>query len=77
MEIPIWWNNRWTRRGSTEEQKVNAGKELYKKLMDKDIPIRSNLNDNTISRGSYNGLSNELKVGWHPDYKKRILGDEE
>ena len=63
--------------GSTEEQKVNAGKELYKKLMDKDIPIRSNLNDNTISRGSYNGLSNELKVGWHPDYKKRILGDEE
>lgn len=62
---------------SLEEQKVQAGKELYEKLMDKDIPIRSNLNDNTISRGSYNGLSNELKVGWHPDYKKRILDSED
>lgn len=62
---------------SSEEQKVNAGKELYKKLMDKDIPIRPNFNDNTISRGSLNGLSNELKVGWHPDYKKRILGGED
>ena len=59
-----------------EITKIEKGNELYKTIMNKDIPIRSNLNDNSISRGSYNGLSNELKIGWHPEFKKRLMGEE-
>lgn len=62
--------------GSTEIERIEKGRELYRTIMNKDIPIRSNLNDNTISRGSYNGLSNELKIGWHPDFKERLAIDE-
>lgn len=62
--------------GSTEIERIEKGRELYRTIMNKDILIRSNLNDNTISRGSYNGLSNELKIGWHPDFKERLAIDE-
>lgn len=58
--------------GSSEIERIEKGRELYRTIMNKDIPIRFNLNDNTISRGSYNGLSNELKIGWHPDFKERL-----
>ena len=62
---------------TNEMDKIETGKQIYNRLMNKDIPIRTNLNDNSISRGSYNSLSNDLTIGWHPDYKKRILGGEE
>lgn len=61
---------------SSEIERIEKGRELYKTIMNKDIPIRPNLNDNTISRGSYNGLSNELKIGWHPDFKERLNSKE-
>ena len=48
------------------------GKELYNILMNQNIPIRKNVNDKTISRGSFNGLANEKKIGWHPDYEQLI-----
>lgn len=62
---------------TSEDEKIKIGKELYKILMNKDIPIRQNFNDNSISRGSYNGLSNELKIGWHPDFKEKLLDNGE
>jgi len=57
---------------TSENDKIEAGKQLYKTLMNKDLPIRPNLNDNTISRGSYNSLANELTIGWHPDFKEKM-----
>lgn len=59
---------------TTEIQKKDAGKGLYSTLMNKNIPIRKNVNDTTISRGSFNSLANEKKIGWHPDYKQLING---
>ena len=54
-------------------QKKEMGKELYNILMNQNIPIRKNVNDKTISRGSFNGLANEKKIGWHPDYEQLII----
>lgn len=60
---------------SSDDEKIKTGKELYKILMNKDIPIRPNLNDISISRGSYNGLANELKIGWHPNFKEILANN--
>lgn len=58
-----------------EDDKIEMGKELYKTLMNQDIPIREKVDDMFISRGSFNSLANELKIGWHPDYYDRLNGE--
>lgn len=58
-----------------EDEKKELGKSLYKVLMEKSIPIRPKVDDMDISRGSFNNLSNDLKIGWHPDYEERLRGD--
>lgn len=41
------------------------------------IPIRSSCQELFITRGTYQILSNDLRVGWHPEYKTRLTTQSE
>lgn len=41
------------------------------------IPIRSSCQELFITRGTYQILSNDLRVGWHPEYKTRLTSQSE
>lgn len=41
------------------------------------IPIRSSCQELFITRGTYQILSNDLRVGWHPEYKRRLTTQSE
>jgi C-terminal domain 7 of the ABC-three component (ABC-3C) systems len=52
------------------EQKVAAGKELFKWVEnDAHVPLRT-VRDRFLTHGSYQILSNRYAVGWHPDYRE-------
>lgn len=61
---------------SEESEKIKAGRELYTKTMYPDFPIRADRRDPFIMCGSYQKLSDNLKVGWHKDYHKLLKGHE-
>jgi len=55
-----------------EKSKIEAGKKVYKCLMNKDIRIREKCGEPFIMKGSYHILANELKIGWHVDFRERL-----
>lgn len=55
-----------------EKSKIEEGKNVYKKLMDKDIRIREKCGEPFVMKGSYHILANELKIGWHVDFRERL-----
>ena len=56
----------------TEEEKIKAGKDLYRRVMDKDIRIRSGVNAGYVMQGTYHHLANNLKIGWHVDFFEKL-----
>lgn len=52
---------------------IAAGQDHYTSTIDMDIPIRRNVSDRYVMRGSMHKLSDELKIGWHPNFAQ-ILG---
>jgi hypothetical protein len=36
------------------------------------VPIRSNVTEPFVSRGSYHMLSDEVRIGWHPEFRDRL-----
>lgn len=54
-----------------EAKKVAAGKKLFRNIEEQDIKLK-NVEDPFIMRGTYHGMANELKVGWHMDFSKRL-----
>lgn len=36
------------------------------------IPIRPNVTEPFVSRGSFHMLSDKVRIGWHPDFKSRL-----
>jgi len=56
----------------TESQKIKAGRALLGQVEELNLPIRKNVPDPFIMRGTYHGLSNELSVGWHIDFMDRL-----
>lgn len=56
----------------TEEEKIKAGKKLYKEIMNKDIRIRERVDAFYIMKGTYHDLANRLDVGWHVDFYERL-----
>jgi hypothetical protein len=62
-----------------DEIRMSFGKNLFKEIENKDIRIRERCSEPFVMRGSYHILSNQLKVGWHADFKSRLeylLGNE-
>ena len=61
---------------SSAEQKLAYGQETYGKLRDHALPqIRPGVNARYIPVGSLHMLADDLKVGWHPDWRE-VLSSE-
>ena len=56
----------------TEEEKIKAGKDLYRRVMDKDIRIRSGVDAGYVMQGTYHHLANSLKIGWHVNFFEKL-----
>lgn len=56
----------------SEDQKQDAGRALFNKIEELDIPIRKNVSEPFIMRGSYHELSNRGTVGWHVEFMDRL-----
>jgi hypothetical protein len=53
--------------------KKSAAKELYKWVEDNDhAPIRERCTEKFITRGTYQILSDDLRVGWHSEFRERL-----
>lgn len=51
---------------------IKYGRLLLKEIEDKDIRIRERCSEPFIMRGSYHMLADQLRVGWHADFKNRL-----
>lgn len=61
-----------------EKIKIELGKELYNRiLIESKIHIRERCNEPFIMKGCYHKLSNELKVGWHPEFIDKLKPNED
>jgi len=60
----------------TEQNKREYSAKLYKECIQNGvIPIRKDFIEAYVAKGSYHILSDELKIGWHPDYIDMLKGD--
>lgn len=58
---------------AAEKEKIKAAREIYAWVeQDANFPIRKRCHEEFITRGSYQILSDELKVGWHPEFTSRL-----
>jgi len=58
---------------AADKAKIEAAQALYKWVESGTLrQIRSNVTEPFIARGSYQILSNEQRIWWHPDFKERI-----
>lgn len=63
----------------SEEEKKKAGSDFYKSFYinpQHPLPSFRKQAAQYVTKGSYQMLSNEKKVGWHPDFEK-LLGEDE
>lgn len=56
----------------SEAQKCTAGQLLFNKVENLELPIRKNVPDPFIMRGTYHELANQFAVGWHVDFMDRL-----
>ena len=61
--------NRKIGNKATQEKKIEAAQALYELIEDIIIPIRISVNHPSITTGSYQILSENKRLGWHPDFK--------
>ena len=55
-----------------DDEKIKAGKALYRKVSDNDLRIRNKCDAPFVMRGTYHILANDLKVGWHIDFLRKL-----
>ena len=55
-----------------DQKKIAEGRSLFNKVEDLDLPIREHLSEPFVMRGTYHELANNLKVGWHTDFKVQL-----
>ncbi len=56
----------------SDYQKRIKGKKLFDEIEELDLRIRKDVSEQFIMRGTYHGLANEKKVGWHVDFMVRL-----
>ncbi len=57
---------------AAEEARQRTAKKIYAWVEDTIFPIRPGVGHPSISRGSFHMLSDDLKIGWHPDFIERL-----
>lgn len=55
-----------------DKWKINYGRDLYKKISDKNINIRKECIEPFIMRGSYHDLANRMEIGWHIEFREKL-----
>lgn len=55
-----------------EEERSRMARKIYEWVETACFPIRQNVDNPSITRGSLHMLANELRVGWHPDFVARL-----
>jgi len=59
---------------ATEREKIKAARAIYDWAEKKaDIPIRPRCREPFVTRGSYHILSDRQEVGWHPEFRTRLV----
>ncbi|MEC4027437.1 ABC-three component system protein [Myroides odoratimimus] len=61
--------------GKGEDELIKLGKEFYLTQFANNCPqikIREKFNEDYLTRGSYQILSDEKKIGWHPNFDKEL-----
>ena len=56
----------------TDEMKERAAKAVLEWADKTIIPIRPAVTEPFVSRGSFHMLADDLKVGWHPEFRERL-----
>jgi hypothetical protein len=60
-------------KDESEDNKRRAGRKVYAWVeMDASYPIRPGCMEQFVVRGSYQTLSERLRVGWHPEFRERL-----
>ena len=57
---------------AAEDLKRKAAHEVYRWVEEKVIPIRPNVTEPFVTRGSFHMLSDKLRVGWHLEFLDRL-----
>ena len=57
---------------AAEETSRQAAQRLCKWVEDADLPIRPRVSERSLTRGSLHMLADEMKVGWHPQFRERL-----
>lgn len=58
---------------AAESAKIEAAKRIYAWVEDRDYPLRPRMQESSsITRGSFQILSDNLDIGWHPDFETRL-----
>lgn len=58
---------------ASEIEKKKTARKIYEWIESGDLyKVRPGIREDSISRGSYHMLSDELKVGWHVEFRDRI-----
>jgi hypothetical protein len=60
---------------ATEEEEKKKEAKLIYSWVDREarFPIRTDCDEVFVTKGSYQMLADELKVGWHPDFSARLI----
>jgi len=58
----------------TSDDQIASGKKVFQWVeAEAHIPIRPSCQESFITRGTYQMLANRLRVGWHPEFKSRVV----
>lgn len=55
-----------------EEEKKRVARNLFNDINNWSIPVRPNIDDSFLTRGSYHYLADRMEIGWHPDFEDRL-----
>jgi hypothetical protein len=57
---------------ATEQMKQEVAQKIYAWMEDSEYPIRPQVRERSITRGSFHILADGLKVGWHPEFMHHL-----
>ena len=57
---------------AAEEAKQKAAREVLKWAESASLPIRPNVTEPFVARGSLHMLADEMRLGWHPEFRERL-----
>jgi hypothetical protein len=55
-----------------ESQRQQMARQIYDWVEQAEFRLRDKVDEPAITRGSFQMLANELRVGWHPQFKERL-----